>query len=83
MQVKLESKEIEEIAVANLAAIWGLSNLGFGRGTNLAENEILLIKDKIYELETFSSDLDWITVSQQEIIRHSEAILKALEEEDL
>ncbi|VXD13632.1 hypothetical protein PL8927_270069 [Planktothrix serta PCC 8927] len=83
VQVKLESKEIEQIAVANLAAIWGLSNLGFGRGTNLAQNEILLIKNKIFELKAFPSDLDWITVSQQEIIGHCEAILKALEEEDL
>ncbi|HEY9865785.1 MAG TPA: DUF3482 domain-containing protein [Candidatus Obscuribacterales bacterium] len=83
VQVKLESKEIEEIAVANLAAIWGLSNLGFGRGTNLAQNEILLIQNKIFELEAFPSHLDWITVSQQEIRGHCEAILKALEEEDL
>ncbi|MBE9143789.1 hypothetical protein [Planktothrix mougeotii] len=83
VQVKLESKEIEEIAVANLAAIWGLSNIGFGRGTNLAQNEILLIQNKISELEAFPSHLDWITVSQQEIIAHCEAILKALEEEDL
>lgn len=83
VQVKLESKEIEQIAVDNLAAIWGLSNLGFGRGTNLAQNEISLIKNKIFELEVFPSDLDWITVSQQEIIGHCEAILKALEEEEL
>jgi predicted HTH domain antitoxin len=80
VEVGVESEELRDIVAANLAAVWGLSNVGFGRGRELAQGEIETIKNEILSSEILPSDINWITVDEPVVIDYCEKVLKALEE---
>lgn len=79
VEVGVDSEEIRNIAAANLAAVWGLSNVGFGRDKELEQGEIEEIKKKILSSELLPSNLNWIEISREEIICYSNEALEKLE----
>lgn len=86
VNIGLSSKEIRTIAAQNLASIWGLSNVGYGRHTNLEEEEIESVKNKILKsgLLPPNSDwpnIDWTKVVEQYVINACQKALDRLESE--
>lgn len=81
VEVRFNSSEIQEAVALSLATIWGLSNAGFGRGLELAEDEIKGIKNQISNLSIPSNTniRDWTSVSEQKIISYCEYVLDTLE----
>jgi uncharacterized membrane protein/guanylate kinase len=82
VKVQVSSEIIRDISASNLALIWGLSNIGFGRGSELSQTEIEEIKKEILDKELLLHDVDWTKLSKEEILIHCQQALDRLKSFD-
>lgn len=77
--IQAESEQIRDIVATNLATLWAVSNVGYGRDREVAQGEVEEIKNKISNSKFLLSDIDWKDATPEIIISRCKSIIEELE----
>lgn len=82
VNINIEVEQMKTLLlVKGVALIWGSSNNGYGRGTNLTANEAEPIEKQVSQIQNLCPQINLARADKNTIIKHCEKILDQLENE--
>jgi GTP-binding protein EngB required for normal cell division len=78
VEIRLTSDEVRNCAAAGLANVWGLMNVGFGRGRPLSQAEITTVRERVNSADILPRNTDWTYIGKDECVRRFEKALDRL-----